>query len=79
MRGFLNGYLVATPGGAGHTADRLTVAQQPVARAKCRSTNRERKRATVPARHRKIANQRKDFHHKQARTGVGRYEWWWRT
>ena len=55
-------------------ADRLTAAQQRLQRAKRRSKNRERKRETVAARHRKIANQRKDFHHKQARTLVGRYD-----
>ena len=43
-------------------------------RAKRRSKNRERKRETVAARHRKIANQRKDFHHKQARALVARYD-----
>ena len=32
------------------------------------------KRETVAARHRKIANQRKDFHHKTARTLVERYD-----
>ena len=48
-------------------ADRLAAAQQRLQRAKRRSKNRERKRETVAARHRKIANQRKDFHHKQAR------------
>lgn len=55
-------------------ADRLAVAQQRLARTKRRSTNRERKRETVAARHRKIANQRKDFHHKQARALVERYD-----
>lgn len=55
-------------------ADRLVAAQQRLARAKRRSTNRERKRETVAARHRKIANQRKDFHHKQARALVERYD-----
>ena len=48
-------------------ADKLAAAQQRLQRAKRRSTNRDRKRETVAARHRKIANQRKDFHHKQAR------------
>jgi putative transposase len=56
------------------TADRLAAAQQRLARAKRRSKNRQRRRETVAARHRKIANQRKDFHHKQARALVGRYE-----
>jgi putative transposase len=55
-------------------ADRLATAQQRLQRAKRRSKNRERKRETVAARHRKIANQRKDFHHKQARALVRRYD-----
>ena len=57
-----------------HASDRLTAAQQRLARAKRRSKSRDRKRETVAARHRKFANQRKDFHHKQARTLVGRYD-----
>jgi putative transposase len=55
-------------------ADALAAAQQRLARAKRRSKSRERKRETVGARHRKIANQRKDFHHKQARHLVARYD-----
>jgi putative transposase len=55
-------------------AERLTAAQQRLTRAKRRSKNRDCKRETVAARHRKIANQRKDFHHKQARALVGRYD-----
>ena len=55
-------------------ADRLTAALQRLQRAKRGSNNRIRRRDTVAARHRKIANQRKDFHHKQARTLVGRYD-----
>jgi putative transposase len=55
-------------------AQRLAAAQQRLARAKQRSNNRGRKRETVAARHRKITNQRKDFHHKQARTLVTRYD-----
>ncbi len=54
-------------------SDRLTAAQQRLQRAKRRSKSRQRKRETVAARHRKIANQRKDFHHKQARRLVRRY------
>ena len=53
-------------------ADRLAAAQQRLQRAKRRSKSRERRRETVAARHRKIANQRKDFHHKQARALVAR-------
>ena len=53
---------------------RLATAQQRLAGAKRGSNNGERRRQTVAARHRKIANQRKDFHHKQARALVGRYD-----
>ena len=52
----------------------MAAAQQRLQRAKRRSRNRERKRETVAARHRKVANQRKDFHHKQARHLVARYD-----
>jgi putative transposase len=55
-------------------AARLAAAQQRLQRAKRRSRNRDHKRETVAARNRKIANQRKDFHHKQARTLVARYD-----
>lgn len=54
--------------------DRLAAAQQRLQRAKRGSKNRRRKRQTVAARYRKIANQRKDFHHKQARALVARYD-----
>jgi putative transposase len=53
---------------------KLTTAQQRLARAKRGSNNRVAKRETVGARHRKIANQRKDFHHKQARQFVESYD-----
>jgi putative transposase len=55
-------------------AERLTAAQQRLARAKRRSKNRVRRRETVAARHRKIANQRKDFHYKQARELAAHYD-----
>jgi putative transposase len=55
-------------------ADGLAAAQRRLQRAKGRSKNRERKREAVAARHRKIANQRKDFHHKQARHLVEGYD-----
>jgi putative transposase len=54
--------------------DGLAAAQQRLQRAKRGSKNRQRRRETVAARHRKIANQRKDFHHKQARALVERYD-----
>jgi putative transposase len=55
-------------------AARLTAAQQRLARAKRGSKNRKRRRETVAGRHRKIANQRRDFHHKQARALVAKYD-----
>ena len=55
-------------------ADKLAASQQRLAHAKRGSKNRARQRETVAARHRKIANQRKDFHHKQARALVARYD-----
>ena len=55
-------------------AARLTAAQQRLARARRGGRNRHAKRETVAAWHRKIANQRKDFHHKQARRIVERYD-----
>jgi putative transposase len=69
-----DGEHVDNPRWARTAAQRLTAAQQRLARAKRRSKNRDCKRETVAARHRKIANQRKDFHHKQARALVGRYD-----
>jgi putative transposase len=55
-------------------ADRLAAAQQRLQRARRGGKNRAAKRETVAARHRKIANQRKDFHHKQARELAARYD-----
>ena len=55
-------------------AARLAAAQQRLARAHRGSNNRGRRRQTVAARHRKVANQRKDFHHKTARQLVETYD-----
>ena len=55
-------------------AARLAAAQQRLARAKPGSNNRGGRRETVAARHRKIANCRRDFHHKTARTLVQAYD-----
>jgi putative transposase len=69
-----DGAHVANPRWGRVAADRLRAARQRLARAKRRSRNREGKRETVAVRHRKIANQRKDFHHKQARRLVECYD-----
>jgi putative transposase len=69
-----DGEQVANPHWGRASANRLTVAQQRLQRAVRGSRNRERRRETVASRHRKIADQRKDFHHKQARRLVRRYD-----
>jgi putative transposase len=69
-----DGEHVNNPRWARVAADQLTAAQQRLARARRGGKNRQAKRETVAARHRKIANQRKDFHHKQARELVARYD-----
>ena len=51
-------------------ASKLELAQQSLARKKRGSNNRRAARETVAARHRKVANQRRDFHHKTARSLV---------
>jgi putative transposase len=55
-------------------AEGLADAQAVLARKKRGSNNRHRARETVVARHRKIAAQRRDFHHKTARHLVERYD-----
>jgi putative transposase len=69
-----DGSAVANPRWARQEAARLGVAQRRLQRAKRGSNNRGARRATVAARHRKIANRRKDFHHKQARELAARYD-----
>jgi putative transposase len=69
-----DGAAVDNPRWARQAAARLIAAQQRLARAKRGSNKRVARRETVAARHRKIANRRKDFHHKQARELVARYD-----
>lgn len=69
-----DGTEVANPRWARQEAARLEAAQQRLQHAKRGSNNRVARRETVAARHRKIANRRKDFHHKQARELVARYD-----
>jgi putative transposase len=57
-----------------NSAKKLAAAQQRVSRAKRGSRNRARRCATVAALHRKVANTRRDFHHKTARQLVARYD-----
>jgi putative transposase len=69
-----DGTEVANPRWARQEAARLEVAQQRLQRAQRGSNSRAARREMVAARHRKIANRRKDFHHKQARELVARYD-----
>ena len=69
-----DGERIDNPRCARASAARLAAAQQRLARARRGGKNRAAKRATVATRHRKIANQRKDFHHKQARELAARYD-----
>jgi putative transposase len=69
-----DGEKVDNPRWARVSAERLAAAQQRLARARRGGNNRAAKRETVAARHRKIANQRKDFHHKRARELAARYD-----
>jgi putative transposase len=69
-----DGTAVANPRWARREAGRLEVAHQRLQRARRGSNNRVARRETVAARHRKIANRRKDFHHKQARELTARYD-----
>jgi putative transposase len=69
-----DGEHVDNPRWARAAAGRLAAAQRRLQRARRGGKNRAAKRETVAARHRKIANQRKDFHHKQAREIAARYD-----
>ncbi|MFX7044606.1 transposase, partial [Acinetobacter baumannii] len=52
---------------------KLATAQRSLARKKRGSNRRRQARRRVARLHRKIANQRRDFHHKVARKLVNRY------
>lgn len=68
-----DGEHIENPRWARAAGDALTAAQQRLQRAQPGSKNRRRRRAAVAARHRKVANQRRDFHHKTAGTISGSY------
>jgi putative transposase len=69
-----DGQHVANPRWGRTAADKLAAAHRRLARAERGSKNRGRRRETVAARHRKVANQRRDFHHKTAHRLVECYE-----
>ena len=67
-----DGQHVPNPG-YGRAAAKLGTAQQVLARKQRGSNNRRKARETVAGRHRKIANQRRSFHHQVARALVAHY------
>jgi putative transposase len=62
-----NGDLVANPRHGRTAAQRLALAQQFLAKKHRGSTNRRKQRDVVANRHRKVTNQRRDFHHQLSR------------
>lgn len=68
------GTKVPNPSLAREAADSLARAQQVLARKQRGSNNRRAARATVASRHRKVANARRDFHHKTARDLLRAYD-----
>jgi putative transposase len=68
------GHHIDNPRWARKAAGKLELAQQVLARKKRGSNNRQAARETVAARHRKVATQRRDFHHKTARALVADHD-----
>jgi putative transposase len=69
-----DGQHVPNPGWGRVAAARLATAQQVLARKQRGSKNRRNARETVAARHRKLANQRRNFHHHTARALVADHD-----
>jgi putative transposase len=69
-----DGELLANPRHGRNGAARLASAQRVLSRKKRSSLNRKAARAVVGNRHRKVANQRRDFHHQAARCLINAYD-----
>lgn len=69
-----DGELIGNPCHGRNGAARLASAQRALARKKRGSLNRRAARAVVGNRHRKVSNQRRDFHHQTARRLIGAYD-----
>jgi putative transposase len=69
-----DGEHVPNPGWGRAGAAKLGAAQRVLAGKQRGSNNRRKARATVAARYRKLANQRRDFHHQVARALVADYD-----
>jgi putative transposase len=72
--GTSDGLLVENPRHGRNGAARLKKAQVALARKKKGSNNRRQAREVVANRHRKVASQRRDFHHQVARRLVDNYD-----
>jgi putative transposase len=68
-----DGQRLPNPGYGRISAAKLAVAQQAFARKRRGSANRRRAKETLATRDRKIANQRRNFHHHAARALIARY------
>jgi len=69
-----DGQHIDNPRWGAKAASKLHAAQAVLARKKRGSNNRRAARETVAARHRKVANCRRDFHHKTAKALVESYD-----
>lgn len=69
-----DGELIDNPRHGRKAAGRLAQAQQVLARKKRGSANRHAARSVVANRQRKVANQRRDFHHQLARRLIDTYD-----
>jgi putative transposase len=69
-----DGELIANPHHGRRAASRLASAQQVLSRKKRGSHNRKAARSVVANRHRKVANQRRDFHHQVARRLINAHD-----
>jgi putative transposase len=69
-----NGEMIEHPRYYRRAKKTLEKRQQALSRKKQGSHHRERARKLVCKAHRKVANQRRDFHHKQSRKLVNRYQ-----
>ena len=69
-----NGEAIPNPRHLKKAAGKLTLAQQRLARKKKGSANRRRARRVVALKHERVANCRKDFHHKVSHDLVRRFD-----
>jgi putative transposase len=69
-----DGSFIENPRWYRQSQERLKILQQSLSRKKRGSARRRKAVALIAATHRKISNQRKDFHHKESRKIVDRFQ-----